>query len=492
MTRFLTDCTKYQDDLKAYADGELSWLRRAAVRRHLTHCASCREEIANMTQMTEDLRAAEPGDALPPSLREKLLTAPGTESAGLLLNESRSATEDSAVPEALSLDGRPALPVPVKKRRVPAWTFAAAALVAWFIFYPLYSRNLVEAHHQHRVVTADREAPKFQQAASAPLRYPVPTPPMNMNGAAPLPPARAKEFAPPITFEPTPPPQPAVPPTLTVRLSDREAGIDANGKPQVYISNGPRSLNQTVDGNENALNATNADPDSLRQVHKEASIGIQVPNPEATGDTLNTMVQETGGYVAANNLSTDPNGLKSGELIVKVPEAQFETFLAQVAKLGIVQSKNVTGQDITEKTSDAHEAQAVQESDLEKSEARLKALGSHAKWEDQESTRDLRVQLAQTRARLKLLKRMAALGTLTIDLSQTPRAAAAPPVTNGFTGSLKATTHDALQSLVGSAGALLALVIWLLAYAPIWVPLLLLGRYALKEYRKREAASSKV
>ena len=97
------------------------------------------------------------------------------------------------------------------------------------------------------------------------------------------------------------------------------------------------------------------------------------------------------------------------------------------------------------------------------------------------------MQLAQTRARLLLLKRLAALGTLTIDLSQTPKAVPAPPVTNGFTGTLKATTHDALQSLVGSAGALLALVIWLLAYAPIWVPLLLIGRYALKHYRNREA-----
>ena len=244
------------------------------------------------------------------------------------------------------------------------------------------------------------------------------------------------------------------------------------------------ALNATsVDGNSNALSA---DPDSLRQVHKEASIGLQVPNPEATGDTLNTMVKETGGYVASNNLSTEPDGLKSGEMIVKVPEAQFETFLASVARLGKVQSKNITGQDITEKTSDAHEAQAVQESDLAKSEARLKALGSRAKWEDQENTRDLRVQLAQTRARLKLLKRMAALGTLTIELSQTPKAAAVPPVTNGFTGTLKTTTHDALQSLVGSASALLALVIWLLAYAPLWVPLAFLGRYALKEYKKRE------
>ncbi len=239
----------------------------------------------------------------------------------------------------------------------------------------------------------------------------------------------------------------------------------------------------SINGSADALNA---DPDSLRQVHKEASLGLRVADPDATGDKINDMVKETGGYVAANNLTTDPNGRKSGELIVKVPESQFETFLAAAAKLGTVVSKNITGQDITEKTSDAHEAQSVQESDLEQDEARLKALGSKAKWEDKEDTKDQRVRLAQTRARLKMLKRMAALGTITIDLSQTPKAAAVP-VTGGFLGTLQATTHDALQSLAGSAAALLALVIWLLAYSPIWVPLLLLGRYARKEYKKREA-----
>ena len=125
---------------------------------------------------------------------------------------------------------------------------------------------------------------------------------------------------------------------------------------------------------------------------------------------------------------------------------------------------------------------------MQTSEARLKSLGAKAKWHDEQATRDLRIQLAQAQARLVLLKRMAALGTITIDLSQTPKAVTPPPVTNGFLDSLKSTTHDAMQSLVGSANALLALVIWLLAYAPVWIPLLLIGRWGLKEYRKREAA----
>ena len=463
----MTNCTLYQDDLKAYADGELSPLRQWAVRRHLTRCASCRKEIKAMTQLTDDLRATEPEDALPPTLREKLLAEPTPPRPSATLPKREGEELESLSPPAL---GGPLRSKEVgSRRRFPAWTFAALAVVAWFVCYPLFQK----VHENSRRETDAANSASLQVAEASntvsAAEKPLPSPIAVRGGGVPL----------PATSLPPPPK-----PKMMARASAPEA---PTGSRVVYGGFGleKSSLNSSINGNANDLNG---DPDSLRQVHKEAGIGIQVPNPDATGDKINDMVKETGGYVAANNLSTDPDGRKSGELIVKVPEVQFETFLAAVAKLGTVVSKNITGEDITEKTSDAHEAQSVQESDLEQAEARLKALGSHAKWEDQENTRDLRVQLAQTRARLKLLQRMAALGTITIDLSQTPKAAAAVPVTGGFLGTLHTTTHDALQSLVGSAAALLALVIWLLAYSPIWVPLLLLGRYALKEYKKREAA----
>ena len=174
-------------------------------------------------------------------------------------------------------------------------------------------------------------------------------------------------------------------------------------------------------------------------------------------------------------------------MTVKVPVTQFEPFLAQVARLGNVQSKNITGEDITEKTSDANQAEGVLEDDVQKSEAGLKAMGSRAKWRDQEATREVRTQLAQARARFMLLKRMASLGTITVELSQTPKAVTPPPVTGGFVNTLQLTTHDALSSLVGSASALLALLIWLLTYSPLWVTLFFVGRYVQKVYRRREA-----
>ena len=53
------NCKNYEEDLKAYIDGELPKLRSFAVRRHLTQCASCREEIITMTQIAEELRSIE-------------------------------------------------------------------------------------------------------------------------------------------------------------------------------------------------------------------------------------------------------------------------------------------------------------------------------------------------------------------------------------------------------------------------------------------------
>ena len=453
----MTDHTLFQDDLKAYADGELAWPRRLAVRRHLTRCASCREELTQMTQIAEDLRASEPADALDPALRTKILgIAPGTGSAGLLGSESASGTADkpidaSSVAERLPFGSSPALPVPgSRKRPALAWMLAGAALVAWFLCFPMFQ-------HVRENAGSISAGPQAFEAQTHKARPP----------AAPSPPKSVQ---------------------LQMNLSDREAGRESFGSaPSVTDGNGAAGGGYPGGGGY-PIGVPVAAPDTpQRQVHKEASIGVQVPNPEATSDKVADMVKETGGYVAGNTLSTGDDGLKSAELTVKVPVTQFEAFLGQVARLGNVQSKNITGEDITEKTSDADQTEGLLEEDVQKSEARLKALGSRAKWHDEQATRDLRIQLAEARARLVLLKRMAALSTVTIDLSQTPKTQAAAPVTGGFLHGLKDSTHDALQSLVASAGALAALAIWLLAYAPLWIPALLVGRYALREYRKRQA-----
>jgi len=465
----------FEDDLKAYIDGELPWLRSLAVRRHLTRCASCQEEMTTMTQIAEDLRASETEDALPADLRAKILElAPPTPNSGGA--DPNPAASRLPLPSEGRVAGLPAgigTPVPPelgawgRTRPALGWAIAGVALIAWFVLFPTfqkvheYARRASPASEEKR-----RMLLKYQQSAdeSEAAR------PMAAPGA--LAAVQTNDYNHLSHFKP-----------LRVGVADGVADTESSDQAATQVARPMavlRSAPPTPDVNGN----------SLRQVHKEASIGVQVPNPETTSDTVENMVTESGGYVAANNLSTGDDGMKTAELIVKVPVAQFETFLNQVAKLGNVQSKNITGEDIAEKTSDADQEENVLEDDVQQSETRLKALGSKAKWHDEEATRELRVQLAQSRARLVLLKRMAALGTLTINLSQTPKAVPAPPVTGGFLSSLKGNTHDALQSLMNSTSALLALVIWLLAYAPIWIPLLLIGRYAMRKYTAAQAKAS--
>jgi len=109
----MTRCEAFQQDLKAYLDGELPRFRRLAVQRHLARCEACREESHRMKRMAEELRA--PGiDPLEPALRAKILA---------------TLRETAATAPA---------PAPSPRRRIPlVWVAAtAAAVLLGIFFYP--------------------------------------------------------------------------------------------------------------------------------------------------------------------------------------------------------------------------------------------------------------------------------------------------------------------------------------------------------------------
>ena len=395
----MTDHRHPDDDLKAYADGELPLGRRLAVRRHLARCAACRKELTAMPQISEELRAAEGVQTLPSDLRAKILAAPPAPNSG----GAGTDAETSPVPPELGARGR-------SFRPAYAWAIVSAAVVMWFILYPL----------------------SFAHRLGAPTA--------SMVGAN-------------VAFR-------SVAHKLPRQQQERGQSVAA-GPPM------PATVLETM----------------TRQVHKEAIIAVEVGDAEAEGDQVAQMVKAAGGFVADNTLSTGDDGRKSADLTVKVPVVQFETVLGQVAKLGDVQSKNITGEDITEKTSDADQTEGVLEDEARRADAHLAALGKKAGWRDQQAAQDARIQLAQARARLLLLRKMAVLSTLSISLTEKPKPAAPAPVASGFLGGLGDTTRAASQSLLGTAGALLALLIWVLAYAPVWLPLALIGRFVYRRCR---------
>ncbi len=381
----MADCRRYQDDLKAWGDRELSGPRRFLLSRHLVRCASCRKEIQGMTQIAEDLRAAEPPDApVEATLRDKIL---------------------AAAP----------LPEPARRPRVPrSWEYAAVlllVLVMAAILFPVFSESREKARNVSVVsgAAAMEIAPDQQRSVAA---------------AAPTPNAQDA------------------------------AAIDL----------------------------------ATRQVHNQASIGLQVDNPEDKSERIAQIVKDAGGYVADNTLSTNGDGTRTANLTVNVPVAQFDDILARLSKLGQVQSKNITGEDITDKTSDAQQAERVMEGQAAQAQARLAKLGKHAGWDDAQAARELTVQLAEARARLALLQRLGQLSEIDVTLTQKP--VPAPSVQTGFLHGLGDTTQNATQSLLASTASLLALLIWTLAYAPIWLPLLLIALWVRRRYWPGQTTSS--
>jgi hypothetical protein len=475
----MTRCDQsLRDDLKAYCDHELPLLRRIAVRRHLAGCESCRKEVSEMEGISNDLRTNEAGTGtatLDPGLREKLL---------------------AGVPE----DGPHKEPVTVERPRMPvkhklAWGATAGVIGAFFIFAqvkqfsPSYMANKTTMNgssHDLMAKVAAQAGPDGDLSKVNPQdrdRF------EKMTASAPMPPQTILKHYMRTHPQEVAAAAPASPPSgLQASAGNRDVALDWNASSGATRNDEKRSTESdsgyaTVNSPTSALSDTGDDP--LRRVHKEGALTVEVENPETAGEEVEKRVKSAGGFVATNSLTTSDDGLRSAQMVMKVPVLQFEGIVQQITKLGEVKAKNITGEDITEKVSDENQRERVLEDETHTAEAILKQKGKKSTWQEQETVRDVRIQLAQARARLQMLKKMAELSTITLTLTQ--KSKPVPPAATGFVPDMKATTAEALGSSLGAAATVLSFVIWFLAYAPIWLPAIFVGRYLAREYRKRNA-----
>ena len=224
-----------------------------------------------------------------------------------------------------------------------------------------------------------------------------------------------------------------------------------------------------------------------RQVHREASIGVAVDTLEASSEKVEETVKAAGGYIASNNLTTDTGGYKSAQLTVRVPVKEFDTILSTIGKLGDVQSKNVTGEDITEQVSDATSDEQVLVGEVTKVGKQIQEKRTDQK---EVELRQLRLQLARTRARLGLLRKIATLSTINVSLTEKAKKAAAVTTDEpGWLHDLRETNKAATLAFQSAVRVPIVLIVWTLAFSPIWVPLILAYRWASIKSLARQAMS---
>jgi hypothetical protein len=88
---------------------------------------------------------------------------------------------------------------------------------------------------------------------------------------------------------------------------------------------------------------------SERMIIHKAIISTNVKNLASAQNNIEQKVKKYGGYIVESNVYQVDDKTSSGNMIVRIPEKHFETFLSDAEEVASkVLDRNITGQDVTE------------------------------------------------------------------------------------------------------------------------------------------------
>ncbi|NTW02376.1 MAG: DUF4349 domain-containing protein [Oscillochloris sp.] len=220
-----------------------------------------------------------------------------------------------------------------------------------------------------------------------------------------------------------------------------------------------------------------------RMVIKTASISLQVEKVPEAEARIRACAEQLGGYVVS--VQTNGSGdYQSSVITFRVPSDQFSAALTDVEGLASkVLSRSVGGDDVTEEFVDL-------ESRLRNLEATrdrlLDLLAKATKVEDalevNTALTDVQGQIEQIQGRMKYLKDSAGMATITADIQPVPQLPAIVPE-EGWQPIV--VVRSTLSNLIEFGQRLIELGIVLLIWVPVWLPLLLLARWAWHQTTRR-------
>ena len=253
-------------------------------------------------------------------------------------------------------------------------------------------------------------------------------------------------------------PQPPAPPPPPTEPEQNEA---------------PASDDGGTEGSSLSEPVTAIDPGLAgRSVIRTASLTIQATDVTAAGTNAAAAARAQGGFVAAQNASSDPLHPRQATvtMTLRVPVANYDALLAALSGLGRVIASNQATDDVTDEVVDVASRVATQRAGVDQVRAlldRAETLGQVIQLENELTRRQ--ADLESLLARQAKLADLTALATVQLDIraprvapTPTPVVAAEKPPERGFFAGLS-NGWDAFATLaVGVAtvvGALLPFVL---------------------------------
>lgn len=218
-------------------------------------------------------------------------------------------------------------------------------------------------------------------------------------------------------------------------------------------------------------------PNDQRLVIKNANLSLEVKSVSEAETLVRAKVQELGGYVV--QIQTFGSGADmTSQITFRVPAEQFDNALNGVQGIANrVLSRTLSGDDVTEEYVDLESRLR----NLEATRTRLLDLLQKAtRVEDalqvNQALTDVQGQIEQIQGRMKYLRQNAALSTITVALQPVP----VTPIIEDNAWQPLRVARIALRDLLEFGTGLLNIGIVLLVWTPVWLPLLLIGRWVLR------------
>jgi archaellum component FlaC len=224
-------------------------------------------------------------------------------------------------------------------------------------------------------------------------------------------------------------------------------------------------------------------PQSRPQLIKKAAMTVIVNSVNESIDTVSKIINNKQGDLIGLNerQPTKENARHTASITLRVPQNQLDSTLDELAKLGTVENRNITAEDVSNQLVDFQ----ARLSNLRRTEANLQKIMDRSG-----SVRDVlsvaqelsnvRQSIEQIDAQVKNLQNQVAYSTITLNLqaavsSSSPQRALGSQIQETWNNS----SHSVGEFTVG----LLKLAIWLMVYSPYFL-ILAVAVYGLNRWRR--------
>lgn len=161
-------------------------------------------------------------------------------------------------------------------------------------------------------------------------------------------------------------------------------------------------------------------PEADKKIIKNGNLSLKVDNADKASTSIAKIAKDNGGEVASSNFRQSGTNVKSGNITVKVPVANFEKTFADLKKVAsLVLVESTSGQDVTEQYIDL---QAQLKNKQTEEEAFTRIMAQAQKIDDilavQTQLSRVRGQIEQLQGRIKYLQSQTDMSTITVSLTE--------------------------------------------------------------------------